>query len=371
MIAKRYLVGIVLAMTIAAAGATTWRVESQPVDAGGTIEVPLVAATETASTGIVATASTETTAATAAAATITADVIRHDIAVTTADSTATQKNNSQTGVPNKNISLVPTSPGSRVGRLALFIMGTNSTETKEQEIAYAGAKRGYHSIVLAYPNYDAVAVLCLGAVDTACTAKVRQEMLTGVDLSTKIAVQPQDALETRLQKLLTYLAANYPSEGWGAFLSGASINWSMISAIGHSQGAGHVAYLAKLHNLYRATMISGVADKTATGAVAPWLSNTNVTPVANQYGFSHTADATVTIATAEASWNAIGLATYGALTTTDGATAPYGGSHKLKTSLSPVGGANVHLSMADDDKMPRNTDGTPAYEPVWDFMAFP
>jgi hypothetical protein len=359
------LIGLALLATAAVAGATTWQGDSGVGAVLAPVAEPVVAAL--ASTDTATSSDTVTTASLAT----TVDAIRHDIAATTVDSTASQPNNSQTGVPNKNLTLVPTSPSARVGRLALFIMGTNSTETKEQEIVYAGAKRGYHAIALAYPNADAVAVLCAGATDTACTAKVREEMLTGVNLSTKVTVAAKDAIETRLQKLLTYLNTTYPSEGWGAYLSGTSINWSMISAIGHSQGAGHVAYLAKLHSLYRATMISGVADKTAAGAVAPWLSNTNVTPIANQYGFSHTSDATVTITTAENSWNAIGLASLGALTMTDGATAPYGSSHKLKTSLASVGGTNIHLSMADDDKMPRNTDGTPKYEPVWDYMAFP
>jgi hypothetical protein len=360
---KHYLYAAALAASLAAAGAMAWEAESETDS--GSVQLPVVGAV--ASTLTTLTSGTATTQAAA----IAGDVIRHDIAATTVDSTATQKNNSQTGVPNKNLTLVPTSPSARKGKLALFIMGTNSTETKEQEIVYAGARRGYHAIALAYPNYDAVAVLCAGSTDTACTGNVRKEMLTGANVSTKVTVAVQDSVETRLQKLLTYLNTTYPSEGWGVYLSGTSINWSMISAVGHSQGAGHVAYLAKLHSLYRATMISGVADKTAAGAVAPWLSSTNVTPVANQYGFSHTGDATVTIATAEASWNAIGLNSLGALTSTDGASAPYGNTHKLKTSLAAVGGANIHLSMADDDKMPRTSSGTPAQEPVWDYAAFP
>lgn len=366
---KQSLIGIALLTIVTMASAAAWQAESQADSGAGSVVAPLTEAIDTTQSSTLA-AEPAATATTASLAT-TVDAIRHDIAATTVDSTASQPNNSQTGVPNKNLTLVPTSPSARVGRLALFIMGTNSTETKEQEIVYAGAKRGYHAIALAYPNGDAVATLCAGSTDTACTGNVRNEMLTGANVSTKVTVAVKDSVETRLQKLLTYLNTTYPSEGWGAYLSGTSINWSMISAIGHSQGAGHVAYLAKLHSLYRVAMISGVADKTSAGAVAPWLSSTNVTPVANQYGFSHTSDATVTITTAENSWNAIGLSSLGALTMTDGASAPYGSSHKLKTSLASVGGTNIHLSMADDDKMPRNTDGTPKYEAVWDYMAFP
>lgn len=371
MTSKAYVSGLALLATVTAASAMALQIGARPV-ASGTVTIAAVApqpSARPAPTRIAITASAVAPNGFSMAADTA--VIRHDIAVTTVDPTATQKPNAQTGVPNQNLVLAPQSPSSRKQRLALFIMGTNSTETKEQQIVYAGASRGYHAIAIAYPNYDAVAVLCLGAIDTECTAKVREEMLTGVDLSTKVAIKPQDALETRLKNLLVYLNANYPSEGWGSFLTGGAINWSMVSAIGHSQGAGHVAYLAKRHAMFRAVMISGVADKTSAGAVAPWLGRANLTPIANQYGFSHTADATVPIATAEASWNAIGLAALGAPQSTDGQRPDYAGSHELTTSLAPVGGANVHLSMADDDKMPRNADGTPVYATVWNFAAFP
>lgn len=142
--------------------------------------------------------------------------------------------------------------------------------------------------------------------------------------------------------------------------------------MGHSQGAGHAAYLAKRHAMFRSVMISGVADITATGQPSPWLFRPNQTPVARQYGFSHVADYVVPIAIADASWNAIGLAPLGPLQMTDGrAGTGYDGSHKLTTALLPRSGANPHVSMLEDSSMPQEADGSPAFKPVWDYMAFP
>jgi hypothetical protein len=296
-------------------------------------------------------------------------IVRHDIDVTTVDSTAVQAANRRTGKPNKNLVLAPQSPSDRKNKLFLYIVGSGISETTAQEILYAGARRGYNAIAIAYRNYEAVVPLCARSSDDNCTGKVREEILTGIDLSPLVTVTPKDALEPRLQKLLVYLNATYPSEGWGEFLKGNDIDWSKVSAAGHSQGAGHVALLAKRHEMDRAVMISGVADVTAGGKPAPWLSLPNKTPVDRQYGFTNVADATVTFPVAEASWKAIGLK--GPMTSVDGQKPDFGGSHMLSTAVKPIGSTNIHVGMVDDDTLARNPDGTPVHEPVWDFVIFP
>lgn len=295
-------------------------------------------------------------------------VIRHDIAVATVDPAAVQQPNLRTNVPNKHLALVPTNPALRKNKLYIFIPGTHSSELLEQDLVYTGLRHGYHALAVAYPNYAAVAQLCKGSPDDDCTAKVREEILTGADLSPLVKIAPKDAFETRLKTLLAYLSKTFPDEGWGQYLTGSEIDWSRISVAGHSQGAGHAAYLAKMHAMARVAIISGVADTTAKGGMAPWLSRPNVTPTANIYGFTHTADPIVTIKLALASWNAMGLAAFGAPQSVDGAAAPYGGSHMLTTSTNTM--ANQHLAMADDDKLPR-TGKMVSYDPVWAFIALP
>lgn len=334
----------------------------------GAIEAPMIL---TSSQDTTEPAISPTPAAMTTALISDADLIRHDIAPVDVDPFAVQAPNKHTGLPNENIVLVPDRPKDRKKELFLYVVGTNVSTSTQQEILYAGARRGYHVISLAYPNYDAVVPLCAGSLDDDCTGKVREEILTGVDKTPKVAISPQDALETRLVNLLSYLQSQYPSEDWGKFVQRGAIDWPLIKAVGHSQGAGHVAMLAKRHALSRATMISGVADLATTGQPAPWLSAPGLTPANRMYGFTHVADYVVPVVLAEASWDAMGLGAFGPLTSVDGQAADYGGSHKLLTALVPEAGANPHIAMVEDSKMPRADDGSPAHLPVWELIAFP
>lgn len=295
-------------------------------------------------------------------------IVRHDIDVSTVDPAAVQAANRWTGKPNRHFILVPQDSSRRKKRLFLYLVGSGISETSAQEIMYASARRGYNAIAIAYRNYEAVVPLCARSADDDCTEKVREEILTGKDLTPLVTVAPADALEPRLQKLLVYLRAAYPAEDWGEFLQGDEVSWPLISAAGHSQGAGHVALLAKRHAMYRAVMISGVADVTSSGKPAPWLSLPSATPVDRQYGFTHVGDMTVTLSVAEASWRAIGLK--GPLISVDGQQPGFGGSHMLSTAV-PSMGRNIHVAMVDDDTMARNSNGAPAHQPVWDFLMFP
>lgn len=301
----------------------------------------------------------------------TTGVIRHDIAVSTVDPEALQEPNQHTGVPNQHITIVPEQAASRAKRLLLFVHGTNQSETSSQEILNFGPDHGYHTVAIAYPNYDAVAVTCAASIDNDCTGKVREEILTGEDISPLVAISSADALEPRLLKLLQHLKDGYPNEGWGTFLRQGQVDWSLISVAGHSQGAGHVALMAKRHAFARVAIISGVADITATGQPAAWLYRPNVTPVDRIWGFSHVADYVVPLVLAQPSWKAIGIDRFGPAQATDSGLPPYLGSHMLTTALLPASGINPHLAMIDDDKLPRNSDGNIPYRAVWEYILFP
>lgn len=300
-----------------------------------------------------------------------AGLVRHDVPVSAADPAATQAPNPVTRLQDRHLVLLPSAGTARKAKLFLFVDGTRTATSMTQDIVRTAARRGYHAISIAYPNSEAVAALCKGSADDDCTGKVREEILTGEDLTPLLTVSRPDAIEPRLYRLLKYLASTYPDEGWSAFLSHDAIEWSRVSAVGHSQGAGHVALLAKRHALLRAVMISGVADVTRAGLTSPWLSRPNATPVERQYGFSHVSDPVVPLPVAKASWEAIGLARFGPVHATDLTRAPYGGSHQLTTARPLVALANAHLAMAFDKFLPRRADGTPFYKPVWEFMALP
>lgn len=84
------------------------------------------------------------------------------------------------------------------------------------------------------------------------------------------AVDARDSITGRLGLLLAYLHEAYPTEGWNSFFEPATGSypsslptpiWSKITFIGHSQGAGHSAYLAATKEVYGAVLVSGPQDE--------------------------------------------------------------------------------------------------------------
>lgn len=262
------------------------------------------------------------------------------------------------------------------GRLFVMLPGTGGTPRNQRLILRTGALRGYHAVGLTYPNDDAITQLCAGSQIDDCPGLARREVVTGEDSSPLVAVDAGNSIRARLTALLTYLAATYPNEGWGQFVAAGQPNWSLITVAGHSQGAGHAAYMAKLYSLDRAVMFSAPGDTgAAPGAPAPWLSLPNVTAASRQYGFTHTGDELAPYALVTASWGRIGLSAFGAAVSVDTVAADYGGSHELLTSALPNPASPTasprHGSTVVDVSTPLTIAGEPVFRPVWVYLAFP
>lgn len=258
------------------------------------------------------------------------------------------------------------------GRLFVMLPGTGAAPRNYRTVVRTGAARGYHGIGLTYVNGTAVAELCsVGSTDLDCAGNARREIITGENVSTLVAVNPDGAVAGRLTALLDYLNRTFPADGWGQFLSGGAVNWSLVTVAGHSQGAGHAGYMAKLYSLDRSVMFSGPADVPAAGQTAArWLSLPNLTPLSRQYGFTHSDDEVVPYALARSNWSAIGLT--GTPFLVDGAASPFGGGNLFYTAAPPtLAGASRHSSPVADVVTPTNAQGTPLYAPVWIYMAFP
>ncbi|WP_329740491.1 BPSS1187 family protein [Dyella sp. A6] len=298
-------------------------------------------------------------------------LVEHEISVSVVDPAAHQPPNKITGNVDSNISVVTDAPGQRKGRLFLFIDGTGTSPEMTKDIVLFAAGRGYNAVSIAYPNNTAIAQICKTSPDPDCTGKVREEMLTGRDTSPLISVAKADAIEPRLKGLLNYLHRRYPTEGWGRFLSGPGIDWSLVSVAGHSQGAGYAAMIAKRHAVYRLLMISGVADVTADGAPAPWLFKPGKTPLDREYGLTNLFDPIVRFRRAKDSWHAMGLDRFGQIRSIDRQPPPYKGSHELVTTMRTGRGMEIHLSMAFDRFLPVRADGMPYYAPAWAYTALP
>ncbi len=263
-------------------------------------------------------------------------------------------------------------------RLFVMLPGTGGVPRFYREIVRAGAARGYHAIGLTYPNDQAIGDLCAGSQDTDCAGRARLEVITGQNASVLVNVDADHSIDGRLRALLVYLQNTYPAEGWGQYLVNGEVDWSRVTVAGHSQGAGHAAYYAKLRRLNRIVMFAGPGDiGVAPGSAALWLSLPNLTPASQQFGFVHTADPLTPAALVSRNWDLLGLGDFGPSVSVDGASPPFLGSHKLLTSAPPdpnplaIPSSPPHGAPVLDVATPKDALGVPLYLPVWAYLAFP
>jgi hypothetical protein len=224
--------------------------------------------------------------------------------------------------------------------------------------------------------------LCAQDPDAACFAKTRLQIIDGTERTTKVSVNRANSIENRLMKLLEYLDAKYPGEGWGAYVDGDTPDWSSIVAAGHSQGGGHAALIARDHVLARVAMLSAPVDHVGpnqrqidTSEPAPWLRDAHATPADRYFAFGHVSDEG---SNWKLQWPALGLGLtdFGPIANVANAEPPYGGSHMLITDAQPrnnPAAANPlrnHSSIAGDALTPLTEAGQPLFAPVWQYVCF-
>ncbi len=175
-------------------------------------------------------------------------------------------------------------------KLFLMIVGTGgfATETRGMDSIIAGM--GYHAISIDYKN-TVITTVCNNSPDSACFDKFRQEIMFGTPVSDSVNVDSANCIINRVQKLLLYLVKNDPSGGWGEFIKKNDIQWGKIVVGGHSQGAGHSAFIAQHFKVSRALIFSGPQDyRVAFHSPALWLSRKSVTPPSKYFAFLHIND---------------------------------------------------------------------------------
>jgi hypothetical protein len=260
-------------------------------------------------------------------------------------------------------------------QLFLFFPGTGGTPFFQQQLNNAAAELGFHVIGLNYPNDQAVnGDLCVGAsADLDCYAKVRLEIKDGVDRTPLISITRANSIENRLIKLLVYLRAQFPDDGWGQYLTNEdTIKWSSIVVSGHSQGAGHAGIIGRYHFVARVVMFAGMDYSGREMKPANWIavpaSTPNATPEERFYGFSHQRDEAVNFVILSAQvWPAYGMNAFGPVVNVESAAPPYGNTHSLTSNLdTPTD--NYHGSVAVDRNLALQADGIPVYKPVWEYL---
>jgi hypothetical protein len=266
-----------------------------------------------------------------------------------------------------------------LNKLFFFFPGTGATPKMYSEVCKTAARSGYHVISLSYINDQSINMdICTTrtAADTNCYRNARYEILTGEDTHASVDVSLANSAFNRLIKLLQYLTAHYPEDGWGQFLSGDSeVNWPLVATSGHSQGGGHAGFVCKMFPLYRCIMFNATDWDKAAIMPANWIREPGETPSERIYGFTHTKEVAVSLTIEIPTWEAYGIDAFGQLTNVDSTDSPYNNSHMLCTSIdsdeytTPLEkGSYYHNASCVDAYLPRNNDGTPVYEPVWEYL---
>jgi hypothetical protein len=224
-------------------------------------------------------------------------------------------------------------PERRIGRLLLFYPGTGARPEQYTTFIRRAARWGYHAIGLSYHNSQSINFqICLRKPKEAnCHAQARLEILTGTpsDYTPPDVDRPNSAFN-RLVELLQYLQRTDPESGWNQYLDEASPpqpRWSRIVAAGHSQGGGHAAYTAKLHELPRVLLFGSTEP-------ASWTTGTFATPADRFFGLAHQREQSYQGIIR--SWQNLDLP--GTLTSVDDTPPPFGNSHRLQTSSESCSG---------------------------------
>lgn len=174
--------------------------------------------------------------------------------------------------------------------LVLMIQGTGGRALGCRKFDSCFARMGYHVISIDYPN-DVITTVCSDSPDSACFDGFRQEILFGSPVSEKVKVDSVNCIVNRFAVFLRWLAVNDPAGEWGDFLDGGQPRWDRIVVMGHSQGAGHAAYLGKRYALKGVVMLSGPQDYLKVfNRPAPWQGLPGQTPASRQFAFLNLQD---------------------------------------------------------------------------------
>jgi len=242
--------------------------------------------------------------------------------------------------------------------LLVFFPGTGSEPKSSWPFLEAGVKAGYRVIGLMYDNGVSVPQTCGPQPDPACSDRFREKRIFGDGVSSELDDLPNESVVNRLTKLLQYLDAKHPQDGWGRYLKNRQPNWERIAVSGHSQGGGVAAYIAKKKSVYRVINLSGAWDRVeATKVWAPWITSASATPLDRWYAAYHQKESRADAM--KAAYAAIGIppAHIRVLTL-----------EPNPANKMPAGSDAYHVSMSAIGVTPLDTNGQPAYASDWAFL---
>jgi hypothetical protein len=272
------------------------------------------------------------------------------------------------GAPTNNHFAYTNSSVPQKSKLFLFFPGTGAVPFLYREVLKHAANLGYHAIGLCYPNSEAINSLCLTSTDTTCHSRARLEVIDGIDRHSGVNVDANNCIQRRTLKLLHYLHAAFPSEGWSTYFTGDSIQWKKIIVSGHSQGGGHAGLIGKTKTVDRVVMFAAMDWMFPLDRTAGWISWKGATSPERFYGFSHEKDESVDWEKLTITWKDYGITALGPLVLTDTDTSPYGNSHTLYTRVTPANDTTKYHGCIIADAVTPMSGGAPVLAPVWTYL---
>ncbi|MGH2643101.1 MAG: glycoside hydrolase family 5 protein, partial [Chitinophagaceae bacterium] len=192
-------------------------------------------------------------------------------------------------VHGPDIAMYDTAVQSR-GQLIFMIQGTGASAMDYRIPDKVFTKMGYHLVSVDYMN-NVISTVCLHSKDSACADDFRREIITGDAVSNLVNVDSSNSILNRFKNFLQYLIKVDPEGKWGNFFVNGRPRWKDIIVAGHSQGAGHAAYLGKMFDVSRVLIFSGPQDYLEGLKIpAPWLSMKSATPADRYYAFLNLKD---------------------------------------------------------------------------------
>lgn len=262
--------------------------------------------------------------------------------------------------------------GSTRDELLVFLPGTSAEPSIYQDILKTAAELSIPAIGLMYADESSYFDLATNNCDT-CFADARTEAIEGIDLSPFLQVDRANSIVNRLNKLLQYLHQQHPTDGWGRFMNASGeVIWSKVIIAGHSQGAGHSAFIAKQHLVVRNLMFSTGDWYVPENRPATWILTEGQTPPSRIYAFAHVDDPLFIREHQLPAWEGFGIDRFApnlVVEELDGS--PYECSHMLSATTTPIGfegESGYHCACICDRHTPRTADGTALYKPVWVYM---
>jgi len=255
-------------------------------------------------------------------------------------------------------------------QLLVFLPGTGGEPQPAMPFIDTAVTLGYHAVSLMYPDSVAAQSVCADSADPDSHLNFRLEIIQGKDLSPFIEVSRTDSIENRLVKLLLYLSAEFPGQGWEEYLDQQNqVVWEKLALAGQSQGGGHAYVLSKIHPVARVMMFGSPKDYSHRFNRPPnGFDDQTLTPKERYFAFNHMQDRKGGCDYTEQLqiFEKMGLTKLGQATV-DKCESPYGHAHLLYTDIPLTDQMLIHNAPLNNKRV-KNSDGSLRFQKVWIYL---